>query len=339
MKALDLFAGTGWGVALQELGIEEFSVDIMEAVGHTRELNGLPPITYSNVWDIDKAQKLDFKLLIGSPPCQTFSTAGNGSGRKALDDVLSVLSEFPYGDISALRSMGERFGDERTALVLSPLEYVHRYRPEYIALEQVPTVQPVWDAYKPILEGLGYSVQTGLLQAEGFGVAQTRKRAILLARSTEHGALKPVPYSHSRYNTHNPYSLDSGMPSWRSIEDELGNLYNPVTGKKFNFLKLQKQRGAAIRKVDTPAQTMAFGNDRASIRWCPSVEHAKRWTTHPDPDIHAEVMRGTIDQMARLQSYPEGFQFGGSASAQFLQVGNAVPPRMAKALIEHLIYS
>lgn len=334
MAVLDLFAGTGWGVALHEMDVKEYPVDTMPEVAESREKNSMAPITYHDVWDIDKAAELEFDTLIASPPCQTFSTAGEGSGRKALDDVLEVLADFPFGDIQALRAMGEKFGDERTALVLSPLEYIHRFRPKYVALEQVPTVQPVWDAYKPVLEGLGYSVQTQLVQAEAFGVPQTRKRAILLARLG--GVLPPIVHTHSRYNTRNPYELDKGVMPWVSIEDELGGYFDAVTGKKYKYLKLQKQRGSAIRKVDTPAQTMAFGNDQASIRWCPTVETAKRWTTNPDPDIHAEVVRGTLDQMARLQTYPEGFQFGGTSFWQFKQVGNAVPPRLAKALLKHL---
>ena len=176
MKALDLFAGSGWGVACQQLGIEEFGVEIMPEALETRRLNGMNTI-YNDVWDIDKAEGLDFDLLIASPPCQTFSTAGQGTGREALNDVLSVLSDFPYGDIEKLRSFGELFGDDRTALVLAPLEYIHRFKPKYIAMEQVPTVLPLWKALAKVLETLGYSVWTGNVQAEQFGVPQTRKRA------------------------------------------------------------------------------------------------------------------------------------------------------------------
>ena len=176
MKALDLFAGSGWGVACQELGIDEYGVEIMPAALETRKINGMKTI-YNDVWDVDKAAGLDFDMLIASPPCQSFSSAGKGSGRKALYDVLWVARNFPYGDIDKLREYGEVFGDDRTALVLAPLEYIHRYRPKYIAMEQVPAVLPVWQEYKTILESLGYSVWTDNVHAEQFGVPQTRKRA------------------------------------------------------------------------------------------------------------------------------------------------------------------
>lgn len=49
-----------------------------------------------------------------------------------------------------------------------------------------------------------------------------------------------------------------------------------------------------------------------------------------------EVLRATIDEAATLQGYPEGFGFEGLRTKQFLQVGNAVPPPVAHAVLEHL---
>ena len=86
---LDLFAGTGVGVACQQLGVTEHGVEKMKAAQETRKLNGMG-LAYDDVWDIDKAQGLHFDTLWASPPCQTFSVAGKGDGRKALDQVLQI---------------------------------------------------------------------------------------------------------------------------------------------------------------------------------------------------------------------------------------------------------
>ena len=82
IKALDLFAGTGWGVACQRLGIKEAGVEIMPEAIATREANGMETI-YRDVWDglklteeQHREQYGPYGLLIASPPCQTFSTAG-----------------------------------------------------------------------------------------------------------------------------------------------------------------------------------------------------------------------------------------------------------------------
>lgn len=169
MKALDLFAGTGWGVACQRLGIEEYGVEIMPEACATREANGMATI-YNDVWDglAGKTSYPEYDLLISSPPCQTFSTAGKGAGREALDDVLGLIAEAAYKLPGAgLREIAtERGLDDRTALVLTPLAHVWRDEPKYVVWEQVPTVLPVWEACAQVMREWGYSVDTAVLHAE-----------------------------------------------------------------------------------------------------------------------------------------------------------------------------
>lgn len=211
MIALDLFAGTGWGVACRELGIEEHGVELMPEARATRELNGmttvyhdvwtglLPKRVYVNgnqeraarrsedlpaptihfgralndvKWQIESPSVPDYDLLIASPPCQTFSMAGGGAGRRALDDVLAAIDEHAYRDPATLRAFGEKH-DPRTALVLTPLAHVYRDLPRYVVFEQVPPVLPVWERCAEEMRAWGYSVWTGNLQAEMYGTVVT----------------------------------------------------------------------------------------------------------------------------------------------------------------------
>ena len=219
---LDLFAGSGWGVALQQLDVPEYGVEIMKEAIETRRINGMETV-YTDAWDIDLAAALDFDTMIASPSCQSFSMAGKGSGRKALDDVLKAIEDRRFESMDELRRLAEEVGDERTAHVLIPLAYIHRYRPIYVALEQVPTVMPVWRAYAEVLEGWGYSVWTDVMHAEQYGVPQTRKRAILIARRDGKTVKPPVP-THSRYYSHDPKRLDPGVEKWVSMAEALGRL-------------------------------------------------------------------------------------------------------------------
>lgn len=151
--------------------------------------------------------------------CQTFSMAGKGAGRAALDDVLTGASRL------ALGAESPEFSDERTGLVLEPLrwalEALELGRPfRWIALEQVPTVLPVWQRFAEILSARGYSVAVGNLQAEQYGVPQTRKRAILIA-SLDREVSLPVP-THSKYYPRNPQKLDDGVLPWVSMAEALG---------------------------------------------------------------------------------------------------------------------
>jgi DNA (cytosine-5)-methyltransferase 1 len=222
---VDLFSGTGVGVAVKQLGAKELGVENMKEAIATREANGMETI-YNDVWDAHLLAPIVATLAVGwtlwgSPPCQTFSMAGNGAGRKALNDVLGIIHRKQYLDMDVLREQAALLGDERIGLVLSPLHYAIRFRPTYIVLEKVPPVLPVWEAMAVELREAGYSVWTGLLHAEQFGVPQTRKRAILMARRDGIEVAPPVP-THSKYYPRDKTRLDPGVKKWISMEEALG---------------------------------------------------------------------------------------------------------------------
>lgn len=266
--ALDLFAGTGWGVACRWLGIEEYGVDNMKEVIATREANGMPTI-FHDVWDgiLYDEEELprvkgnprdilnSYNLLIASPPCQTFSMAGKGEGRKALDQVMAAIQAGRYKDAEDLYKLGNET-DPRTALVLTPLTYAYCHRPTYVVLEQVPTVLPVWEAVAGELEKLGYSTVTGILNSEQYGVPQTRKRAILIARKDGKEAVMPTP-THSKYYNRDPKRLDEGVLPWVSMAEALGWTSE---GGDWEFAgagaTAQDTSGQRRRQHDEPAHTV-----------------------------------------------------------------------------------
>lgn len=185
-EVVDLFAGPGgWDVAARELYLSVTGIEWDAAACETRRAAGLATLGPDEYGDVRKYGPSWFPYargLIASPPCQTFSMAGKGAGREALDDVYAGITSLAH-----IRRVSGDFTDERTALVLEPLrwalEAIDLGRPfEWIALEQVPTVLPVWERYASLLRHFGYSVATGNLQAEQYGVPQTRKRAVLVAR-------------------------------------------------------------------------------------------------------------------------------------------------------------
>lgn len=375
LTALDLFAGTGWGVACRRLGIEEHGVELMPEAIATRETNGMTT-AYHDVWEglEGNSDVPDYGLLIASPPCQTFSMAGGGAGRKALDEVVGLIDSRAYLDVAKLRAFGETH-DPRTALVLTPLAHVARDTPTYVVFEQVPPVLPVWERCAEEMRRWGYSVWVGILNAEQYGVPQTRRRAILIARADGVEAAPPTP-THSRYYSRDPKRLDPGVKPWVSMAEALGwastmrSNYGTggdpaargereadepaatVTSKADrNVWTAQRHRGAGMlerhgeragRPVGEPAPTVtgnASGTTPGGFAWVPADDRiagpgrsdfTKGGVSRQD---RPGTVRVTATEASALQSYPDGFEWRGTKTKQFLQIGNAVPPLLAEAIL------
>lgn len=382
ITALDLFAGTGWGVACRWLGIEEKGVELMPEAVETRTANGMETI-YRDVWDgilLTREEHEEahgrYSMLIASPPCQTFSVAGGGAGRRALDEVIEAVRTHAYKDPARLLEFGVRH-DMRTALVLTPLAYVHRDMPRLVAFEQVPTVLPVWEECAEIMRDLGYQVKTAILNAEQHGVPQTRRRAILVARLD--GAVDlPVP-THSRYYPRTPDRLDEGVLPWVSMAQALGwgrtgapsptycNSGHGGAGIEWGgnsvriAMRAQSAAGEdwaakpgavpgtndAIRV--TPADAAAIQSYPARLRsnygtGGDAANRGERTVDQPAPTLTSKADRNKWDtgqglsaeEASALQTYERPFVWCGSRTKQFLQIGNAVPPLLGAAVLAAL---
>ena len=141
-----------------------------------------------------------------SPPCQTFSTAGKGDGRDQLDDLAAVIHAERWADADLF--------DDKTRHVIDAARTAVELTPEWVAMEQVPAVLPLWRALAHVLERHGYSTWCGVLCAADYGVPQTRRRAILMA-SRVAAVSPPVP-------THAERPGMFGEAPWVSMADALG---------------------------------------------------------------------------------------------------------------------
>lgn len=337
MIADDLFAGAGgWDLAATQLGIHARGVENMKEARATRDAAGLTTI-HDDVWTFEPDGKAAGE--IASPPCPPWSQAGKKNGVGAFADLERCVRSGAYLDLKRLKGLGAYLGDDRVALVLTPLHFAITGGYRWLAWEQVKGVLPIWELCAEELRAHGWSVWVGKVNSERHGTPQTRERAMLLA-SLDGPVSEPVA-THSRYYSRDPGRLDLGVDPWVSMADGL-------------------EAGGCDRwgLLERPAPTITGGGTETGGAE-PIAKIVERWTTRPDwcyrpattvvgsfkPEVIAapgyrttvsrqnapDSVRVTVAEAGVLQDFPADYPWQGAKGKQHLQAGNAVPPRMALA--------
>ncbi|WP_461057526.1 DNA cytosine methyltransferase [Streptomyces pseudoechinosporeus] len=361
---VDLFAGPGGlDIAAEMLGVPTIGVEWEKSTRATRHAAGLRT---TEVGDVAKLNPLDpevhsARVLTGGPPCQTYSVAGNREGHKALDEVLDLAQlvgdsttvgklEKAWAEVER-RAVELEWADERTGLVLQPLRWIVEKKLksdpyEVVVLEQVPTVLPVWKKYREILRELEYDAECEMLHTEEYGVPQTRRRAVLIARYRGAGRGRSVefpPLTHQRYRkgakrlsaVHEPTARTPGLqqsqlfgapasPSvkpWVSMGDALKDSRSTDFVVRSNYGSGGDPKKRGLRVSDAPAATIT-GKVRRN-----TVHDLKGYNADGEPELGAEQDRFSFREAGLLQTFPVEYPWQGTDVAQ--QIGNAIPPLLA----------
>jgi DNA (cytosine-5)-methyltransferase 1 len=312
---LDAFHGAGgWSEGLRELGRESVGVEYDPDMVATSRAAG-HEVVLADVAAIDPRELAPegerCEGVIASPPCPSFSNGGKQLGRRDMPAIHRLVAELASGvDNRAVTPMH----DERSRLTCEPMRWVSLLRPDWVALEQVPAVLPVWADVAAVLRAHGYFAWAGLVYAERYGVPQTRQRAVMLA--SKRGLVSEPAPTHRRYYppTHRLSTdpPDAHLPRWVSMAQALGWPDDVEVNTRGD------------RK--TPG-----GNNFSAARpsWALTEKTRSWWRLTP----HGERARVSVEEAATLQTFRRDYPWHGARSKQFVQVGNAVPPTLARALL------
>jgi DNA (cytosine-5)-methyltransferase 1 len=257
--------------------------------------------------------------------CATAESAGHE--RWNLDVTTLDPSEFTadYGDIEGLiasppcqdDSQSNRRGKRGVShLIAEPRRWISELLPDWIALEQVPTVLPFWQEYSHWLRSIGYSAWVGLLCADRYGVGQSRTRAVLIASRTRGVSAPAVTHGDTARDLFGE-GLQSIVPGADALGWDLENVRAHVW---------RGPPGSGDWLMSRPATTVT-GTNRI-----PPPGYRKPGELQFGPG----TIRLDVSDMAALQTFPRDYPWSGTITSQRQQIGNAVPPRLAAHVLAAL---
>lgn len=379
---IDLFCGAGgFSHGLEMAGFECVGgIELNETIAKTHQLNhkhsktisgdirNIPPKEYAKIIGINHVD-----VIIGGPPCPTFSTIGDAKIRSVTGKPTSE--------------------DPRNQLFLEYLKYVDYFRPEIFVIENVPNFitkykGKIFNTAVEIIENIGkdettdgqgiYEVEkpVHVLNAVYYGVPQTRRRMMLVAhkktgiqfeypkpthyydqKDEESKKLKPcttvkdaigdLPTITDNWRVSEmPYSKKENLTEFQKIMRKPGN----GETLKNNICRMSNDRAKRVfphmsqgsKYMDLPKeirQILPFREDIFKDRLKRLVMDEPSWTViaHIGMDgymyIHPTENRTlSVREAARIQSFPDDFEFVGNQQDTYVQVGNAVPPLLGKAI-------
>ena len=215
--------------------------------------------------------------------------------------------------------------DERNSLYKDMLEIIEELQPEFIVAENVKGLRSmlkgkVEDKIKKDIKKLGYDVNVTILNSADYYVPQKRERIIFIANRI------------GKKNHHPSPLLESG--SYITTKEAIDDLIKIKDKKEFNHVRTKHSDDMKERLALVAEGKSLYDNYSDSWKKCPWNEASCTIKeNHGGVNIHPIEPRViTVREMARLQSFPDDFIFKGAKGKQMVQIGNAVPPLLAKAI-------
>lgn len=336
-SVLSLFSGSGGldlgfeAAGFNILGCLELEPWAVESLAHNhpqRRIVG-PPTLSGDIRDYDASSLCgevgvtpdEVDLIIGGPPCQPFSQA-------AAQRFLATDKRFKR----------QGFADTvKGTLIFDYLRIVSEIKPRNFVLENVSGILKLDHGHtlKHIISilanDLGYVVcPVGVTHMEEYGVPQYRERIILWGSRTLDDCTLPVP-THAkepqlflepfRTSAQALVGINKGLPNHQPRR------HFKESVERYKRLRYgEREKLGRVDRLDPskPSKTVIAGG----------MHGGGRSHLHP-----FEARTLTVRECARLQTYPDWYEFKGTTARQFTQAGNSVPPLYALQLATHILES
>ncbi len=260
--------------------------------------------------------------VIGGPPCQGFSTIGKGNAE-----------------------------DERNELPFEFIRMVKILKPKLVVLENVTGLlskknKPILDEILLSFKDAGYYTEVKVLSSDDFGVPQKRQRVFIIGAKKKKNIKFPSPNVKKRTVNFALGKIQNYLDAGKPLLNH--DIMDAAPGNDFDSKILEFiPEGKGIRYERDELKYLP-GNLKLGVDWKNMRENrfrqtryqrmdgrsraftiltAKKSYYHPTKNRHL-----TVREAATIQSFPLDFVFIGGISSQWRQVGNAVPPLMAKAI-------
>lgn len=346
LNCVDLFSGAGgFSLAAAQAGLE-----VRLAV----ENDAHAVLTYShNLCRFGSARKVLDVDITEIDPAEAFANAFRDSETCDL-----MLGGPPCQGFSAHRLNGAGIGDERNDLIHVYFNFVRAFSPSVFLLENVPGM--LWERHRAAIsrfyaegDNAGYDVrQPIVLDARDFGIPQRRKRVFILGIRSD---LETVGLEWPPQPTHGSDAarrVDPDLLPWVSC----AHVFAPAKAHDRNNLHMSHRAELVEAFRNTPPNG---GSRKDSGRTLPCHEthdghkdvYGRIDPARPAPTmttacinpskgrfVHPTEHHGiTARQAARIQTFPDEFEFFGGLMAAGRQIGNAVPPQLGRQLIQHVL--
>lgn len=304
--------------------IETFNFNHKGSKGVVANLLEINPSDIAKNGNIDKVD-----VIIGGPPCQGFSIAG----KRIIED-------------------------ERNQLYKTFVNFVEYFKPKAFLMENVPNIMSMGKgAIKNQIikdfEKLGYKVSHQILLASDYGIPQNRKRAFFTGLKNNVEFDFPIPTTPNNKITSKEAISDLTEHTITDGSQYLNKYESSYQKQMRNGNKVVFNHQITEHKEKT-IEIIAMVPDGGNYKNLPKELHTTRkvniaWTrlnsqkpsftidTGHNHHFHYEFNRvPTARESARLQSFHDDFIFQKGKTSQLKQIGNAVPPLLAKELAKKL---